>query len=161
MIILISDANIIIDMEEGGLIDQLFTLPHCFKVPDILYYDELEEQHEVLLERGLVLGELSAETLAYALGIAETASGPSRNDCFALCLARQEQCPLLTGDKALRELAQSEGVEVKGTLWIVEEMIHHGLITPPMARDAYNKMRDAGRRLPWDIAFRHLDEIDL
>ncbi|MGG4760607.1 DUF3368 domain-containing protein [Klebsiella pneumoniae] len=107
------------------------------------------------------LGELSSETLTYALGLAENASGPSRNDCFALCLAKQEQCPLLTGDKALRELAQSEGIEVKGTLWIVEEMLHHGLITPSMAREAYNRMRDAGRRLPWDIAFRRLDELDL
>ncbi|MCW2488037.1 PIN domain-containing protein [Candidatus Symbiopectobacterium sp. NZEC127] len=161
MIILISDANIIIDMEEGGLINLLFSLPHSFKVPDILYYDELEEQHEVLLERGLILGELTAETLIYALRLSEIANGPSRNDCFALCLAKQEQCPLLTGDKALRELAQTEGIEVKGTLWVVEEMIHHGLITIDAAEQAYIQMRNSGRRLPWDIAFRRLEELDL
>lgn len=161
MIILISDANIIIDMEEGGLIDLLFSLPHCFKVPDLMYYDELEEQHKILIERGLVLGELTAETLGYAIGLAERASGPSRNDCFALCLAKQEDCPLLTGDRALRELAQSEGVEVKGTIWIVEEMIHHGLMTTEEAKQAYLKMQNVGRRLPWDIAFRRLEELDL
>lgn len=161
MIILISDANIIIDMEEGGLLEPLFSLPHCFKVPDILFYDELEEQHGTLIQRGLVLEELTSETLTYAMEIAEVAHGPSRNDCFALCLAKQEQCALLTGDRALRELAQSEGIEVKGTLWIVEEMIHHGLLTIDMAKQAYMQMRNAGRRLPWDIAFRRLEELDL
>lgn len=76
MIILISDANIIIDMEEGGLLEPLFSLPHCFKVPDILYYDELEEQHGTLIQRGLVLEELTSETLTYAMEIAEVAHGP-------------------------------------------------------------------------------------
>jgi predicted nucleic acid-binding protein len=161
MIILISDANIIIDMEEGRLIHLLFALPHRFKVPDILYYDELEEFHANLIERGLILGELTPETLLYALGLSAIAKGPSRNDCFALCLAKQEQCALLTGDRALRELAEAEGIEVKGTLWVVEEMIHHGLMTIDEAEQAYIRMRAAGRRLPWDSAFRRLAELDL
>ncbi|WMY75590.1 DUF3368 domain-containing protein [Buttiauxella selenatireducens] len=161
MLILISDANIIIDMEEGGLVELIFSLPHSFKVPDILFYDELEEQHSNLLESGLQLGELTSETMRYAMNLAEKATGPSRNDCFALSLAKQEECPLLTGDLALRSLAQSEGVEVKGTIWIVEELIHHGLMTIIEAESAYNLMRDAGRRLPWDTAFRRLQELEL
>ncbi len=31
----------------------------------------------------------------------------SRNDLFALSLAKQEHCPLLTGDKHLKETAES------------------------------------------------------
>lgn len=161
MIILISDANILIDMEEGGLVELFFSLPHSFKVPDIIFYDELEEQHSNLLESGLELGELSPETMTYALRLSETAHGPSRNDCFALSLAKQERCPLLTGDRDLRILAQVEGVEVKGTIWVVEELIHHKLMTIAEAVNAYNRMRDAGRRLPWDTAYRRLEELDL
>lgn len=161
MLILISDANIIIDMEEGNLIDLFFSLPHSFKVPDILYYDELEEQHSNLLSKGLTLGELSSQTLLFASRISETVTGPSRNDCFALSLAKQDECPLLTGDKALRELAVAEGVEVKGTVWVVEELINHNLINIAEAKNAYDNMRRAGRRLPWDIAFRRLEELGL
>ncbi|UVL90130.1 hypothetical protein [Pseudomonas sichuanensis] len=59
MQLLISDANILIDLEEGELLAQLFTLPYQFTVPDILYFDELEAQHAHLLPMGLELAELS------------------------------------------------------------------------------------------------------
>jgi hypothetical protein len=53
MWLLISDANILIDIEEGQLISQLFQLPYQFCVPDILFAEELEEQHSDLLHKGL------------------------------------------------------------------------------------------------------------
>lgn len=53
MQLLISDANILIDLEEGGLLRQLFGLPYEFRVPDILFYEELEDQHGYLVDLGL------------------------------------------------------------------------------------------------------------
>ncbi len=85
---------------------------------------------------------------------------PSRYDCFALVLAMQETCPLLTGDQNLRKAAEQEQVEVKGTLWLVEAMIHHGIITIESARQAYRHMRQNERRLPWDVAEARLCEIE-
>ena len=159
MIILISDANILIDMEEGDLLDALFELPYQFTVPDLLYYDELETHHADLLDKGLVIGELSSTTMTYAIKLIERVRGPSRNDCFALALAKQEVCPLLTGDRALNRVAREEGINVRGTLWVVEEMIEHQIITVDGARRAYCQMRDSGRRLPWDIAFAQLEKF--
>lgn len=161
MLILISDANVIIDLEEGGLLHLLPLLPHLFKIPDILFYEELEEHHADLLTKGFVLGELSPHTIAYAQTLAHKVVGPSRNDCFALALAKQEKCSLLTGDKALRELATSEGIAVKGTIWLVEELIINRVITGAKAEMAYNVMENAGRRLPWDIARKRLYALKL
>ena len=45
MRLLIIDANILIDLEEGQLLEQFFQLPYNFRVPDILFSDELEAQH--------------------------------------------------------------------------------------------------------------------
>ena len=42
MRLLISDANILIDMEAGALMDTLFLLPMQFGIPDLLYYEEIE-----------------------------------------------------------------------------------------------------------------------
>lgn len=67
MQLLISDANILIDLEEGELLAQLFTLPYQFTVPDILYFDELEAQHGHLMGLGLKLAELNAATMLYAV----------------------------------------------------------------------------------------------
>lgn len=161
MIILISDANIIIDMEEGGLLEQLFQLPYQFVVPDLLYFDELEMHHSNLLDKGLVLRELTSTSMLYAMNLIKRVRGPSRNDCFALALAKQELCPLLTGDRALSKVARTEDVEVRGTLWAVEEMIINQIITVEIARSAYLLMQENGRRLPWDIALAQLEKIEL
>lgn len=48
---LISDANILIDLEEGQLLELFFHLPYQFKVPDILF-EELKADHGHLTEPG-------------------------------------------------------------------------------------------------------------
>ena len=57
MPLLISDSNIFIDMESGGLLKHMFRLPEEFAVPDVLYIEELSERHSNLPGYGLrVLG---------------------------------------------------------------------------------------------------------
>lgn len=159
MQLLISDANILIDMEEGQLIDHMFSLPFQFSTPDILFYEELEQHHNYLLDIGLQTIELNSETLQYVQKISGKYPKTSGNDRFALALARQEECPLLTGDRDLRVAANIESIDVKGTIWIVNQMVMNCLITVEKARQAYKKMEEAGRRLPWDIAEQELIEI--
>jgi len=158
--LLISDANILIDLEDGGLITQLFSLPYQFSVPDMLFYDELEQQHSYLLEIGLQVGELNPQSMQKAEMLCQQYTQPSRYDCFALVLAKQEQCPLLTGDKNLRKAAENEQVEVHGTLWVVDSLLQHQLITPETARAAYQKMKVKGRRLPWAIAEKQIKDYE-
>lgn len=158
MQLLISDANILIDMEEGGLVERIFRIPFQFKIPDILFEEELEAKHEHLLELGLMLGELTGESVQYGSEIMMCYRQTSRNDCFALALARQEKCPILTGDKALRSAAEKEGVVVMGTIWLVEQLIEQSLITTEVAREAFQRMKVAGRRLPWGMADAMLNE---
>ena len=156
MRLLISDANILIDMEEGQLIEHMFRLPWTFSVPDILFVEELQAQHAYLLEKGLQVNELTPDSMLYALQLSQRSIGPSRNDCFALALARQEFCPLLTGDKALRKLADGEQIEVKGTIWLVEQLMIANIITQCEARTAYARMRANARRLPWGLVEKSL-----
>jgi predicted nucleic acid-binding protein len=67
------------------------------------FVEELEEDHPHLQDLGLALKEVSAESMMYAMQLTGTYTQASRNDCFALALAKQEQCPLLTGDMALTD----------------------------------------------------------
>jgi len=159
MQLLISDANILIDLEEGRLIDELFKLPFEFGIPDILFTEELEDEHRPLIGMGLQLKELSADTMEFALTLTAKYTKASRNDCFALALATQENCPLLTGDRALRDAAETESVVVNGTLWLVDLMVRQGLIDIVRARESYEAMKDAGRRLPWAVAEAKLNEL--
>ena len=79
-------------------------------------------------------------------------SGPSDNDFFAFVLAKQESFPLITGDAQLHKVAETEGVELKGTIWIIEQFVKQKLMTPDDALNTFELMRSKGRRLPWDKA---------
>lgn len=149
MQLLVSDANIFIDMEAGGLIEFMFRLPEEFGVPDILYIEELAEQSPELPGYGLKVIALKAETVAEAERLRQLYRHPSLNDLFALALAKQERCPLITGDGKLREAADKEGIELKGTLWLVQRMIEEEIISVETAATAYERMRHDCRRLPW------------
>ena len=154
MLAFISDANILIDVEVGGLLAPMFTLGYQFAVPDVLYFEELAEQHAHWRDMGLIVKSLPAEGVARVQVLSQKYKRPSRNDLFALALAEHEQCPLLTGDAALRSAAETEQVEVKGTVWLVTEMGRKQCITATVARAAFERMRERGRRLPWDVVER-------
>lgn len=158
-LLLISDANILIDIELGGLVAPMFSLDHRFAVPDVIFYEELEEQHAHLLDMGLEVRELNEQMVTRVAALATEYTRPGRNDLFALVLAAEANCPLLTGDRDLKAAAESENIEVRGTLWLVTEMVKAGNITVAVARGAYQRMRGSGRRLPWDVAEQLLADL--
>ena len=149
--LLISDANILIDISVGGLLDELFRLNYEYGLPDVLFEYELQAQHPDLPERGLQILTLAAEAVTDTTSIhaKHRKTGVSIYDGMALALARQEQCPLLTGDGALRQVSLAEGLDVKGTVWLVGQMLESGLIDVDRASHAYQAMKDDGSRLPW------------
>lgn len=159
--LLISDASVLIDAIAGGILDLIFRLPYEFGVPDVLFHDELEERHPELPGKGLKVLELQETAIGdtAALHAAYGKTGVSVNDCMALALARHEHCPLLTGDRALRRIANSEGIEVRGTLWLVEALFEAGHLTLDEVEKTYAAMRADGSRLPWDEVERQVRRL--
>lgn len=160
MRLLISDANVLIDLEVGEVLQGLFELEgYRFAVPDVLFFEELARHHPQLPELGLELLSLDAAAVADTANLSAryAAAGVSLNDLLTLALARQEQCPVLTGDRVLRQIAASEGVEVMGTLWLMDRLMAAGVISVFDAEGAYGRMRARGRRLPWEEVKRQLE----
>ncbi|RLA70320.1 MAG: DUF3368 domain-containing protein [Epsilonproteobacteria bacterium] len=138
-------------MEVANLTEKMFALPYTFAVPDILYYEELEDEHNNLLMYELQILSLSSSTIKYTESIVPLYRKASKNDLFALALAKQEKCPLVTGDGALRKAAEKEAVIIFGTIWIINELIKHDMINIDEAKKAYVILKENKRRLPWDI----------
>ena len=143
---LISDSNIIIDIEAAGLVELIFRLPYTFAVPDILYYQELREQHSHLPALGLQCLPMTAEMLVEGRRLASIYKKAGRIDLLALSLSKATGYPLLTGDLALRKAATEEGIKPRGTLWLVEELVFHQSISKQQALNAYQAMALSGRR---------------
>lgn len=150
MRLIVTDANIIIDLAAGDLLDTMFRLPRVeFHVPDVLY-EELAERHGSLPRLGLKIASQPAEAVAEVEQLRQRYRRASVNDLFALVLARRLGCALLSGDRALREAAELERIEVRGTLWLIEALLQARLLTIDRAEAAYEAMRRDGSRLPWD-----------
>ncbi len=150
MLLIISDASVLIDIECGELTSTMFNLPWQFAVPDILFAEELAERHGHLSRLGLISKTMSGDLVAEAYALHQKYIKPSVNDMLALTLAKHEGCQLLTGDKALREAAKEFNVEVYGTIWLVEQMLQGEKITVDVARISFQHMKESGSRLPWN-----------
>lgn len=146
-------------MDIGGLTGEMFRLSHTLAVPDILFLEELVEHHPELPAYGLRVLSLGESAIEEAVRLRERFPHPSQNDLFALALARQENCPLITGDKRLREAAEQEAVEANGALWVVEQMVIEKVIPLSRANDAYHGMKSSNRRLPWRDVERQLKRL--
>jgi len=163
MRLLISDANILIDMEAGALMETLFRLPMQFGIPDVLYYEEIEPGSPDLEQLGLRVMEVRGELVKYAEGLpsqynhtlpAKNGAKPTHNDYLALALAKQESSTLLTGDTNLRTVADGEQVTVMGTIGLLRLVVENRLLTVDATFTALARMKQGKRRLPWQEAER-------
>lgn len=76
------------------------------------------------------------------------------NDCFALTLAEDiEDSILLTGDALLRRIAESMGIEVRGVLWVTDELETHKVLTTRRLLEVLRLLHDD------DFVFLPEDEL--
>jgi predicted nucleic acid-binding protein len=144
----IVDANILIDLHVGGLLQELFRLPFRLAAPDVIIAELDEPDGEALVEYGLESIELVGEQVLEVAELLSRYRSVSTSDLFALVLARTHKATLLTGDRHLTEMATQEGVAVHGILWVLDEMVRLGVVSPVQAAQALRQMLKQGSRLP-------------
>jgi len=120
--VLVSDTSIIIDLERGALLEDMFSLPFEFAVPDLLFRRELSGPlGERLVTLGLRVEELTAAELASATAVGRERKELSTPDTFAFAIAEGRHWPLLTGDGGLRRLATERQIVFHGVLWVCDQ----------------------------------------
>jgi predicted nucleic acid-binding protein len=144
----IVDANILIDLHVGGLLQELFRLPFRLAAPDVIIAELDEPDGEMLVEYGLESGELTSDQVLEVMALLARNRSVSANDLFALVLARVQRATLLTGDRHLTEVAGQEGVATHGTLWVLDEMVRLEIVAREKAAQALEQMLERGSRLP-------------
>jgi predicted nucleic acid-binding protein len=142
------DTNILIDLHMGEVLQEFFNLPLVILAPDVIVAEAREPSGATLRAYGLNEVSFSGEQVLEVYALRGRYRRVGLNDLFALMLARVEGVPLLTGDRHLRQAAEQEGVVVRGTLWILDTMIEHRVLTAARGTQALQTMLDNGRRLP-------------
>ena len=150
MNVLVSDTSVLVDLERGALLEASFRLPFRFTVPDLLYERELKDWRGAeLIRLGLAVEELDGGGVSRALAYRQRAQALSLPDCFALALAQTRSWTLLSGDSALRRLAEDEGLECHGVLWLLDEMYTAAAVSVREVHDGLTKISKHPRcRLP-------------
>lgn len=156
--LVISDANILIDIEVSGLTEVVFELEYSLAVSDTLFYEEIAPFNPKLINSDLIIFPFDGKTNNLLVEKTECyrSIALSRNDISAMVLALVNECILLTGERLLRGVAEDEGLEVHGMLWLMKALFDNGLIDVDAATDAYEAMRQDGSFLPWSDVEKQL-----
>lgn len=142
------DACLWIDLNFGGLISEIFQLPHELVSPDVVVA-ELESVNAGELKRlGLAMISLSPEDYPLLIRLRATYPQPGINDLTALTVAVNHKINLMTGDGDLRKAAEREGVHATGVLGVLDKLIEQRIINQPRAVRALDSMLVNNARLP-------------
>lgn len=128
----ISDTNIWIDFGHAGLLDAVFALPFTFVSTDFVMGELNHPAPAGLLARGLVVESLDEAAVAQLFGLMDQHNNSSLADVSCYLVAKTQGKPLLTGDGRLRKQAAKDGLEVRGALWLLDQLVEHGTLPQPM-----------------------------
>ncbi len=152
MIFLVNDANILIDLLKIDLLDTFFQMEFDFQVTDLVFAEIQEEniaELESFIERQLLTKQkFSFEDLLQIQLMEVQNPVLSIADCSCLYLAERLTGTLLTGDGALRRIAEQQNIPVHGILWVLDEIVACGLISKTAAHDKLLELKELNPRLP-------------
>ena len=155
-----SDTSIWVDFEKLGHIEWPFRLNYTYLMSGMAIDDELLSPTDFgkrLIRAGLLAVDLTDVELALLEEYTSKYRRLSTFDAIAMSISKVREIVLLTGDKALRNAAEAEGVEVHGLLWITDQLLDSNLITR-MDHDLC--MRDLKNRLGTEfrLPVREIDQ---
>ncbi|MBM4286879.1 MAG: DUF3368 domain-containing protein [Deltaproteobacteria bacterium] len=144
----IVDASVLIDLEKADLVQEFLQLRCRWATPEAVVYEVGESLGSALTTGGLAVIDMTADEVQDVLRLRERYNRVSISDLFCLVLARNRKAVLITGDQPLRKAAEAEGVRVRGTLWMLDEMVTSRIIPGFKAAEALSRMIAGGGRFP-------------
>ena len=154
MEIVISDANILIDIEKADLTDDFFKLPYSMHTTDFIIHELrdttiIDKMHYLEAQGKLTIKQFTSDELAAIIAIQTDQPQLSIQDCSVWKYAKDLKGRLLTGDRKLRKCAEDDSILVSGILFILDEMVESfHIISCSRAAEALRKLISMNPRLP-------------
>jgi predicted nucleic acid-binding protein len=146
MIIIVNDANVLIDLVKLQLLPHVFSLQLEFYTTDLIL-DELHDWQVQELQMYINNGTLNviqltdSELIDVSLLQAEKRQ-LSEQDCSSIVCAKKVSGDLLTSDNNLRKFATKKLLTVYGHLWVFDRMVETSVITPQIAIEKLTELRE-------------------
>jgi predicted nucleic acid-binding protein len=131
--IIVSDANILIDLVELNILPHFFQLDFDFHTTEFILDELFTRQQEALepyIETGrLIINHIDEVDLYAIIDIRNKKSSLSEQDCSAFYLAQQLKAVLITSDNTLRKFAKTNNLEVHGHFWVFDNLVESNLFS--------------------------------
>jgi len=144
----INDANILVDIVKLDLTDVFLTLEFELYTTDFVFAEmELEQQEQLLSDKLIKIGANQEDMMAI-FALAEQHTGLSYEDCSTWYFAKKMDGILVTGDGKLRKKASASGVEVRGMIYIIEQIKDQKLLSIANCIKKLRLLTELNDRLP-------------
>lgn len=154
MDIIVNDTNIFIDLHSIGLLDKLCMLPceiHTvdFVLAELINPIQSQAIKKLIGEKKIFVQSFSGREITEIVVEHSLVKGNLSLADVAVCYyARGGKFKLITGDKQLRNYAESNRVEVHGILFLFDEMVKYEVIPSSVAAIKLNDLYKINSRLP-------------
>jgi len=152
--VVVSDANIFFDLISSQLLDLFFSLP-CeisttdFVISEIHIYEQQKAIQKFVKSQKLKVVTLNFTEIEESMLLqSKSQNNVSMADCSVWYYAKKIQGRLLTGDSKLRTAATKDKVAVSGILYIFDNLIEYGLLSPANAAMHLQALMKINLRLP-------------
>ena len=153
MLLLIHDANVLIDLLDIRLLDQAMATPCVMETTDLVQREIVDPQQEQALSRCIERGLLavlssSIEQMSKIGEMQRTCPQLTLADCSVILHAQTREGIVLSGDGQLRKEAERQRLEVHSTPWLLNLMVTGSSLTPGVAIEKLERLMGINRRLP-------------
>jgi len=155
MKLIITDTNIFFDIISIGALPEFFSLDYeicttAFVIEEIIRSDQREVIEVFIRAKEIIVIDFSAEEIGQIYGFKTEKNFKGITDKSVLWKSIQLGCPLLTGDRKLRLEAETQGVEVHGTIWVITSLVENGLIDKAKGIKLLELLKEVNSSLPFD-----------
>lgn len=164
MRIIVTDTNILFDVIKIGALPEFFSLDYeiyttVFVMQEILPSPQKELVDTFIRAKKLTVCEFSAEEIEEVQNFNTIKNLRRFTDKSVIWKSLQLNCPMLTGDQKMREVAEKIGIEVHGSIWVIDELVDKTLISNGKAITLLEQLLLTNSRLPKDEIDKRINKL--
>jgi len=152
MKLLITDANILIDLLKTDTIKEFFKLEYeIYTTQSII--NECNDSQQKVLQRYIKAGKLSIYSFtkndeAEVEKLYHDHKYLSYPDCSVFYVSGLIKAVLLSGDQKLRSVSMDAGIQVRGIFWVFDEMLKYKILDKKVYKAKLSELREVNQWLP-------------
>lgn len=168
---IVSNSSPLIWLSKTGKISLLKHLFGEVIIPEEVYAEVVERGikegfgdalivKECVNQGWMKVSRLSERDLKLSRRIMEHASEIHKGEAHAILLAREANALLLMDESCGRAFAETWGIKVRGTIYVIYKALREGLLNRDEAKEVVSSMINKGFRIEPKLLTRILKQID-